>query len=541
MYQFGLNGFYTFRRGLGLSQDDPSQKKSLKLLASSGLVSFWTFVSRILGLIRDIVITGLLGAGVALDTFVVIMKIPSVFRRLFAEGAFNQAFVPVLAEYKEDNPSQIKNLIDNTFGALSAILLLVTTLALLFAPIFVMIFAPGFYMEPLKKDLAIDILQITFPYLILVSLVAFSGSILNSYQKFSLPALTPLFYNLSLIAATVWFAPKFELPIYAIAWGVFAAGIIQVFIQIPALVSMGLLPKFKLNMSHPGVRKVMYLMIPGIIAGGVSQINMLVDTILASLLPTGSPSWLYVSDRLMQLPLGIFAIAIGTVILPRLSSLFVTEDKTSFSNTLDWSIRLILLIGIPAVVGLIMLAEPIILTLFERGAFVEDDTFYTAKVLSYFALGLPAYIIIKVLVSCFFAREDTKTPLYISIVSVISNVVLSLLLIGSMREMGIAVATAISAWVNALLLYLFLAIRNHMKFDDLLVRNSIKILLSSSLLFVGIYILNGLFFTNITGNSVLLNSTLLLLMIFLAIIIYFGLVIVLKVLSVNQLREYLKK
>jgi len=258
------------------------------------------------------VITGLLGAGVALDTFVVIMKIPSVFRRLFAEGAFNQAFVPVLAEYKEDNPNQIKNLIDNTFGALSTILLLVTTLALLFAPIFVMIFAPGFYMEPLKKDLAIDILQITFPYLFLVSLVAFSGSILNSYQKFSLPALTPLFYNLSLIAAAVWFAPKFELPIYAIAWGVFAAGIIQVFIQIPALVSMGLLPKFKLNMSHPGVRKVMYLMIPGIIAGGVSQINMLVDTILASLLPTGSPSWLYVSDRLMQLPLGIFAIAIGT-------------------------------------------------------------------------------------------------------------------------------------------------------------------------------------------------------------------------------------
>ena len=286
MHQFGLNGFYTFRRGLGLSQDDPSQKKSLKLLASSGLVSFWTFVSRILGLIRDIVITGLLGAGVALDTFVVIMKIPSVFRRLFAEGAFNQAFVPVLAEYKEDNPGQTKDLINYTFGALSTILLLVTTLALIFAPIFVMIFAPGFYMESLKKDLAIDILQITFPYLFLVSLVAFSGSILNSYQKFSLPALTPLFYNLSLIAAAIWYAPKFDLPIYAIAWGVFAAGIIQVFIQIPALVSMGLLPKFKLNMSHPGVRKVMYLMIPGIIAGGVSQINMLVDTILDSLLPT---------------------------------------------------------------------------------------------------------------------------------------------------------------------------------------------------------------------------------------------------------------
>ena len=458
MHQFGLNGFYTFRRGLGLSQDDPSQKKSLKLLASSGLVSFWTFVSRILGLIRDIVITGLLGAGVALDTFVVIMKIPSVFRRLFAEGAFNQAFVPVLSEYKENNPNQIKNLINNTFGALSTILLLVTTLALLFAPIFVMIFAPGFYVEPLKKDLAIDILQITFPYLFLVSLVAFSGSILNSYQKFSLPALTPLFYNLSLITAAVWFAPKFELPIYAIAWGVFAAGIIQVLIQIPTLVSMGLLPKFKLNMSHPGVKKVMYLMIPGIIAGGVSQINMLVDTILASLLPTGSPSWLYVSDRLMQLPLGIFAIAIGTVILPRLSSLFVIEDKTSFSNTLDWSIRLILLIGIPAVVGLIMLAEPIILTLFERGAFNSQDSLQASYSLIALAFGLVAFMLIKILTPSFFARQEPKKPMYVALASMILNAFLAWFLGFNLSygHVGLALASSISAFFTVLTLLILL-------------------------------------------------------------------------------------
>ena len=323
---------------------------------------------------RDVVITGLLGAGVALDTFVVIMKIPSVFRRLFAEGAFNQAFIPVIAEYQEREDSDMRDLIDNTFGILSAILLIVTSLALLFAPVFVMIFAPGFYAEPLKKELAIDILQITFPYLFFVSLVAFSGSILNSHQKFSLPALTPLFYNLSLIVAAIWFAPQLEVPIYAIAWGVFAAGIIQVIIQIPALVSLGFLPRIRINTNHPGVRKVFYLMIPGIIAGGVSQINMLVDTILASLLPTGSPSWLYVSDRLMQLPLGIFAIAIGTVILPRLSGLFINDDKTSFSNTLDWAIKLILLISVPAVIGLVLLAEPIILTLFERGNFTSSDS-----------------------------------------------------------------------------------------------------------------------------------------------------------------------
>ena len=338
------------------------------------MVSFWTFVSRILGLIRDIVITGLLGAGVALDTFVVVMKIPSVFRRLFAEGAFNQAFIPVLAEYKEGNIGEVKKLINNTFGALSGVLLIFTVLAFLFAPFFVMLFAPGFYFEPLKKDLAVDILQITFPYLFFDSLVAFSGSVLNSYQKFSLPALTPLFYNLSLIIAAIWFAPLLEMPIYAIAWGVFFAGIIQVLIQIPSLMRLGLMPKFRLDTSHPGVRKVMYLMIPGIIAGGVSQINMLIDTILASFLPTGSPSWLYVSDRLMQLPLGIFAIAIGTVILPRLSKLFVADDRLSFSETLDWSMKLVFLIGMPAVIGLILLAEPIILVLFERGAFTSEDT-----------------------------------------------------------------------------------------------------------------------------------------------------------------------
>ena len=402
----------------------------------------------------------MLGAGVALDTFVVVMKIPSVFRRLFAEGAFNQAFVPVLAEYREKNQSQIESLINHTFGTLSSILLLVTTLALLFAPIFVMIFAPGFYTEPLKKELATDILQITFPYLFFVSLVAFSGSILNSYQKFSLPALTPLFYNLSLIVAAVWFAPKLEVPIYAIAWGVFAAGIIQVLIQIPALVRMGLLPKFQLNMQHPGVRKVIYLMVPGIIAGGVSQINMLVDTILASLLPTGSPSWLYVSDRLMQLPLGIFAIAIGTVILPRLSSLFVTEDKVTFSNTLDWSIRLILLIGVPAVIGLVMLAEPIILTLFERGEFNSQDSLQASYSLIALAFGLVAFMLIKILTPSFFARQEPKKPMYVALASMVLNALLAWYLGFNLGygHIGLALASSISAFFTVITLLFLLRV-----------------------------------------------------------------------------------
>ena len=386
------------------------------------------------------------------------MKIPSVFRRLFAEGAFNQAFVPVLAEYKEKEDSEIRDLIDNTFGSLSAILIIVTALAFLFTPIFVMIFAPGFYMEPLKKDLAIDILQITFPYLFFVSLVAFSGSILNSYKKFSLPALTPLFYNLCLIVAAIWFAPQLDVPIYAIAWGVFVAGIIQVIIQIPALMQLGLLPRIKINTQHPGVRKVIYLMIPGIIAGGVSQINMLIDTILASLLPTGSPSWLYVSDRLMQLPLGIFAIAIGTVILPRLSSLFVSEDKTSFSNTLDWSIKLVLIIGLPAVIGLVLLAEPIILILFERGEFNSGDSLQASYSLIALAFGLLAFMLIKILTPSFFARQQPKKPMYVALASMVLNAILAWMLGFNLGygHIGLALASSISAFFTVLTLLFLL-------------------------------------------------------------------------------------
>ena len=425
-------------------------------------MSFWTFVSRILGLVRDIVITGLLGAGVALDTFVVIMKIPSVFRRLFAEGAFNQAFVPVLAEYKEGNTSEVKLLVNNTLGALSGVLLIVTIFAFLFAPFFVMLFAPGFYLETLKKQLAVDILQITFPYLFFVSLVAFSGAILNSYQRFSLPALTPLFYNLSLIVAADWFAPKLEMPIYAIAWGVFFAGIIQVLIQIPSLIRLGLLPKFKLDFSHPGVRKVMYLMVPGIIAGGVSQLNMLIDTILASLLPTGSPSWLYVSDRLMQLPLGIFAIAIGTVILPRLSKLFVTDDQRSFSETLDWSMKLVFLIGMPAVLGLILLAEPIILVLFERGAFSSEDTLQASYSLIALAIGLMAFMLIKILTPSFFARQQPKKPMIVALISMILNGILAWALgfyLGY-GHIGLALASSISAFFTVSTLLILLRIED---------------------------------------------------------------------------------
>ena len=425
-------------------------------------MSFWTFVSRILGLARDIVFTSLLGAGVALDAYVVITKIPNVFRRIFAEGAFNQAFVPILSEYKENNSeNEVKVLINNVFGVLASALLVITAVVLVITPIFVLIFAPGFYEEPIKKELATDILRITFPYLFFVSLVALSGSIMNTYGKFSIPALTPVFYNLVLVCTAIWIAPLYAVPVYAIAWGMFVAGCIQLLIQIYPLLNLGLLPKFSLDLKHPGVKKVVYLMIPGIIAGGVTQLNMLVDTILASFLPTGSPTWLYVSDRLMQLPLGIFAIAIGTVILPRLSSLHQTENTQEFSKTMDWSIRLVLLIGFPAIIGLVVLSEPIILTLFERGEFLAADTSKTSLSLIALALGLVAFMLIKVLIPGFFARQNPQTPVKIALASMLVNGLLAWLLAFYLgfHHVGLAMASSIAAYFSIMAL-LFMLLKN---------------------------------------------------------------------------------
>ena len=432
------------------------------MLASSGIVSFWTFISRILGLARDIVFTSLLGAGVALDTYVVITKIPNVFRRIFAEGAFNQAFVPVLSEYKENKTEgEVKNLINNVFGMLSSLILIITIIIVFFAPFFILFFAPGFYVEPIKRELATDILRITFPYLFFVSLVALSGSIMNTFGKFSIPALTPVFYNLILVCFALWIAPLYELPVYAIAWGMFSAGVLQLFIQVYPLIKLNLLPRFSLDLNHPGVRKILYLMIPGVIAGGVSQLNMLVDTILASFLPTGSPTWLYVSDRLMQLPLGIFAIAIGTVLLPRLSSLHQSEDTNEFSKTMDWSIRLVVLISVPSIIGLVLLSQPIILTLFERGEFMSHDTFKSSLSLIALALGLMAFMLIKVLTPGFFARQNPKTPVKVALASMLLNVFLAWILAFyfGLNHVGLAIASSISAYFTIIIL-LFILLKN---------------------------------------------------------------------------------
>ena len=302
--------------------------QSNKIYKALTRVSAWTGVSRVFGLIRDIATTSLLGASVFHDIFVVTLKIPNLFRRFFAEGAFNQAFIPIYSDYKKkQNEKNIYSFLNALAGSFLSVLFFFTLIVLLIAPIFIFIFAPGFYFDEFKKDLAVDILRIMFPYLALISLVAFSSGIQNTHDRFSLPAFTPLIFNISLIIAAIFLAPSFNVPVYALAWGVLVAGFLQLLIHIIALRKINRLPRPNFNWSHPGLSKFLKLIFPAILAGGITQINLLIDTIFASLLETGSPTWLYVSDRLIQFPMGLFAIAIGTVLLPTLSKI----GKTCFN------------------------------------------------------------------------------------------------------------------------------------------------------------------------------------------------------------------
>lgn len=437
------------------------------LFRSGIVVSMMTMLSRVLGLARDVVFAHTIGASAGADAFFVAFKIPNFLRRLFAEGAFAQAFVPVLSEYREKGSIEaVKGLIDRVCGCLGLTLFLLTIIVVLAAPLVALVFAPGFWNDPFKLALTQEMLRITFPYLLLISLTGFAGAILNSYDRFAVPAITPVLLNLCLIGSAVWVSPYFEQPVIAIAWGVLTAGMVQLGFQLPFLWKLRLLPTPKVDFADPGVKRILLLMAPAIFGVSVSQINLLLDTVLASFLPTGSVSWLYYSDRLVELPLGIFAIAIGTVILPSLSRQFVGEDTQKFSQTIDWALRLILLIAIPAAVALFILAVPILTVLFEYGKTGASDIAMSALSLQAYALGLLAFMLIKVLAPGYFSRQDTKTPVKIGIIAMAVNMVFNLILVipfhylWQIGHVGLALATALSAWLNAGLLYRGLRQRN---------------------------------------------------------------------------------
>jgi len=434
----------------------PQSKKGKQLLKSSGIVSSMTLLSRVFGLIRDMIIAYFFGAGPAAAAFVVAFRIPNLFRRLFAEGAFSQAFVPVLAEYKTlRSHAEVRGLVDRVAGNLGLILLVVTLIGVAGAPVVAAIFAPGFIyngqMEEFRQTQ--EMLRITFPYLMLISLTALCGSILNSYERFAVPAITPVLLNLSLILCAIFLRPHLTEPIFALAWAVLIAGVLQLSFQLPFLARIQLLPRPKVDSHHDGVKKILALMLPALFAVSVGQINLLLDTVLASFLETGSIPWLYYSDRLLELPLALFGIAIATVILPSLSASHAGKSADEFARTLDWAIRMVCLVGIPATAALIYLAEPLIITIFYRGDFTERDVLMANLSLKAYAFGLLGHMLVKVLAPGYFARQDTKTPMKVGVVALVSNMVLNLLLVYPLAHAGLALATSISAFINAALLF----------------------------------------------------------------------------------------
>lgn len=438
-----------------------SKKKKHSLLRSGYTVSGMTIISRVVGLVREIVCANIFGASASFDAFLVAFRIPNFMRRLFAEGAFSQAFVPVLSEYRQNrSESDARLFIDRMAGTLALVLFIVTVIAVIVAPILVMVFAPGFLHDPTRFSLASGMLRITFPYLLFISLTAFGGAILNSYDIFSVPAFTPVLLNITLIFAAVVMAPHFHHPITALAWGVFLGGIIQLCFQLPFLWRIHRLPRPKVCWRDEGVRRVIKLMVPAILGVSVVQIGILLDTLFASFLREGSITWLYFSDRLTNFPLGVFGIAIATVVLPHLSRKHANKSPEEFSAALDWALRWILLVGIPAGIGLFFLSGPILSTLLEHGKFTAFDVIMTRKSVMAFAVGIPAFMLIKVLATGFYSMQNIKTPVKIAIIAVSSNVILNIILIYPLAHAGLALSTSLAACLNSSLLFYNLRRRN---------------------------------------------------------------------------------
>lgn len=442
---------------------------SKRLLKSGIIVSTMTLLSRVLGLVRDVVIANIIGAGAAADVFLFANRIPNFLRRLFAEGAFSQAFVPVLAEYqKSGDMTKTREFIAKVSGTLGGLVTIVTLLAMVGSPVVAAIFGTGWFMDWLhdgenahKFEQASLLLRITFPYLWFITFVALSGAILNTIGKFGVMSFSPVLLNVAMIATALFLAPQLDSPDLALAIGIFLGGLLQFLFQIPFLKKAGLLVKPKWAWHDEGVKKIRTLMIPALFGVSVSQINLLLDTFIASFLMTGSISWLYYSDRLLEFPLGLFGIAISTVILPTLARQHVNkadnpQSVEDFRRTMDWGVRMILLLGVPAMIGIAILAEPMLLTLFMRGEFRLNDVQAAALSLWAFNSGLLSFMLIKILANGYYARQDTKTPVKIGIIAMISNMGFNILAFW-FGYVGLAIASAMSATLNAFLLYRGLA------------------------------------------------------------------------------------
>ena len=431
------------------------------LIQSTSVVSAMTLLSRILGLIRDMVLARFFAISMVMDAFLVANRIPNMLRRFFAEGAFSQGFVPVMARYREKHShDEAREFIDAVAGTFAVVLFVITLIGVVAAPILVAIVAPGFIGDGGDFELATMMLRFTFPYLFFVSLTAFAGGILNTYGRFAVPAFTPVILNVALIAGVYFLAPQLDEPGMALAYAVLVAGILQLLFQIPFLLKIRALPRPKWNPQHDGLRRSARLMLPAIFGSSVAQINVLVGGIIASFLGVGKISLLYYSDRLMEFPLGLFGIALATVTLPFLSRQFSNDLHDEFSATIDWSMKLVLLIAVPAAVGLFVLAEPLVATIFYGGSFTYDDVRMTGLALQAFAIGLVGFSFVKILAPAYFARHDTRTPVRMALIALAVNFILSVFLAWYLtsrgyagNHAGLALAISIAALLNAWLLY----------------------------------------------------------------------------------------
>ncbi len=446
-------------------------------------------MSRFLGLARDIVLANILGAEGRADIFLLAQKIPNFLRRLFAEGAFATAFVPVFSEYHEKrSKEETLMLLSKVSGTLGGFLFLITLIGVILPQLLMGIFGAGFYhSDPDKFFRASELLRITFPYIFFISLVAMYSSVMNTLGKFAIPAFAPVLLNLSIIGMAIFVAPHLPEANVALAWGIFIAGVLQLLLFLPFLWKDGYLPRPRWGWKDSAVRRIMKLMLPVIVGASVTQINLVIDSQIASFLEEGSISWLYYSDRMLEFPLGIFGIAIATVLLPTLSKYFAKDDMQHFSGTLDWGLRMVLMIGIPAAIGLLWLAEPIMITVFQHGAFDAHDSFRAGQSLQAYSLGLIAFMTVKVFLTGFYSRQDPKTPVKIGLIAVVSNIILNLALFKPFGHVGLAAATSISAFINAILLYRYLHKEQHLQISKSTAVWILKLVVATGLLLAGLW------------------------------------------------------
>ena len=429
----------------------------MNLLKTLGTISSLTLVSRILAFVRDVLIARIFGAGMATDAFFVAFKLPNLLRRLFAEGAFSQAFVPIFGEYKNRRgQEETKLLVDHVVTLLAIILFFVTLIGIIAAPILVYISAPGFVQEPEKFALTVQLLRITSPYIFFISLVAVAAAILNTYNKFWVPAFAPILLNLCFIAAALWLAPYCNPPILALAWAVFLAGFVQLAFQIPFLKKIGMLPTIRLNLQDSGMWRVIKQMGPALFGVSISQISLIINTIFASFLVAGSVSWLYYADRLMEFPSGVLGAALGTILLPSLSQCYASNNTAEYSRLLDWGLRLTIMLTLPAALALGMISVPLLATFFQHGAFSAQDVLMTSRALIGYSVGLIGLILVKILAPGFYARQDIKTPVKIGIVTLLATQAMNALFIGWIQHAGLALSIGLGACLNSAILFYYL-------------------------------------------------------------------------------------